>query len=1101
MFEPVDPKVSFPDLEQSILELWKQRDVMRRSFDPPNAKGDYVFYEGPPTANGRPGIHHVSARAIKDLYPRYQTMRGHRVRRRGGWDTHGLPVEVEVEKEIGSTQKSDIERFGIAEFNERCRGSVFRYIEDWKNLTERIGFWIDLDEAYITYTRNYIETCWWILKDLWDRDLLFEDFKVTMHCPRCNTSLADHEVSQGMTEGIDDPSVWAKFAASGDDVARAGLDAAAGEASVYFVAWTTTPWTLPANVALALNPEAGYALVRAPHRHDDSAGPKHLFVVARDLVEATFGEESGDAGWEILAEATGRSLEGTRYTPILRGRAAEGADTDAGFRVICDEMVSLEDGTGVVHIAPAYGDLEVGNRHGLPILFSADLTGHFFPEVGEAGSDVAPGKYAGLFFKDADAPLTLDLLARGSMYRAERVEHAYPLCWRDGSPLLYYAKSSWFIRTTAVRDQLVSINGDINWVPEHVRTGRFGHWLEGNVDWALSRERYWGCPLPIWVSEDGQHRICVGGVEELAELSGRDLKDLDLHRPHIDDVEFDREGHHYRRVPYTIDVWFESGAMPYAQWHYPFENQEEFRQSFPADFISEGVDQTRGWFYSLHAIATLLTDSGDPASGRAAGPLADLGPNSPAFKNCVVLGLINDAEGRKMSKSLGNAVDPASILDQQGADVLRWYLYSTSNADQNKSFSEQHVNDVLRSFFLTLWNIYGFFVLYAEIDEPDLSSPFPMEKRPESDRWLVAKLHGLVRSVTGHLDAYDVTSASRLIQDFVVEDLSNWYVRTNRRRFWKNEEPEDKLAAHHTLYEALTTVARLIAPMAPFTSEAIYQNLELSVNPGLPDSVHLASWPIWDEAAIDDDLVADMETARSVIELARSARSQAQIRTRQPLQRILVGTSDDARRVGVDRFRDLILGELNVKEIELLASGESLVGYELRPNLPVVGKRLGKQVPAFREALATLDAADVAARVERGEDVEVEVSGETLTFGPDAFLVDVKSPEGLVAAESNDTMVALDTQLSDDLVAEGHVRDLIRRVQTARKNADIEVTDRIELGLDLPAPLRDALAQHSGLLEHEALVESLSMEALTTHDFREESSMLGDTVVVTLRRI
>ncbi|MCH2169496.1 isoleucine--tRNA ligase, partial [Myxococcota bacterium] len=1063
MFEPVDLKVHFPDLEREVLEQWKQRDVMRRSFERPGTRGEYIFYEGPPTANGRPGIHHVSARAIKDLYPRYQTMRGHQVRRRGGWDTHGLPVEVAVEKEIGSTQKSDIERFGIAEFNQRCRDSVFRYIEDWEQLTDRIGFWIDLDSAYITYTNNYIETCWWILKTLWDRDLLFEDFKITMHCPRCNTSLADHEVSQGMTEGVDDPSVWVKFAATGADLAKHGLDAGDPQASVHLTAWTTTPWTLPANVALAVNPDAPYVLVRAPRRHGD-ASASDLYVVAQALVEATFQEQSV----EVLGTAPGRALEGLRYAPLLRGRVREGSSLDDAYQVIADDMVSLEDGTGIVHIAPAYGDLEVGNRYGLPIVFSADLTGHFHPEVGETG-DGETGRYAGRFFKEVDDDLSRDLMERGALYRSERVEHAYPLCWRDDSPLLYYAKSSWFIRTTAVRDALVAINQDIHWVPDSIRGGRFGKWLEGNVDWAISRERFWGCPLPIWQSEDGQHRMCVGSVEELAELSERDLSGLDLHRPFVDDIEFDHEGHRYRRVPYTVDVWFESGAMPYAQWHYPFENQQEMLASFPADFISEGVDQTRGWFYSLHALAVLLTDPGDSASGRAPGALAELAPVSSAFRNCVVLGLINDAQGRKMSKSRGNTVDPGSVIDEFGADALRWYLYATSPAGQNKSFSEQAVGDVLRSFFLTLWNLYGFFVLYARIDEPDLATPIPDDARPPVDRWLLARSQALVRDTTASLDAYDATRAARGIQEFVVEDLSNWYVRTNRRRFWKNEDGDDKRSAYQTLYEALTCVTKLMAPMAPFVSEVLHENLVRSVDPEAPDSVHLAQWPEADEARVDDALVADMETARTIIELARSARSQAQIRTRQPLQRVLVGTSDDARREGVTRFRELILAELNVKQIEVLASGESLVGYELRPNLPVVGKQLGKRVPAFKAALAELDAAAVAAQVERGEEVEVEVAGETLNFGPDAFLVDVKSPEGLVAAEANDTMVALDTQLSDELIAEGHVRDLIRRVQTARKNADIEVTDRIALGLVMAEGLREALDLHGALLEHEAL--------------------------------
>ncbi len=665
MFDSVKPNISFPELEEAIIRFWAEQGIFRASLTKPAPQGDYIFYEGPPTANGRPGIHHVSARAFKDLYPRYKTMRGYRVRRRGGWDTHGLPVEVEIEKEIGSTGKQDIEKFGISEFNRRCRESVFRYIQDWNRMTERIGFWIDLDAAYITYHNSYIETCWWLLKSFWERGLLYEDYKTTMHCPRCNTSLADHEVSQGMKEDVDDPSVWPKFPARKDELVQAGLISADEARPVSFLAWTTTPWTLGANTALAVRGDEEYGLFAAQPAHGKEGDSTELFILAVALAEQVFGE----GNYRVVKTFSGQTLVGLGYEQILLGRVPETEDLSKGFRIVADDFVSIEDGTGIVHIAPAYGDLEVGRKHDLPTVFSVDLAGRVYAEVKapDAAESISP--YSGLFFKEADKQITRDLAARGLMYRAERVRHAYPFCWRDDSPLLFYAKTSWYIRTTAVKDELLANNQQINWVPEHVKTGRFGRWLENNIDWAISRERYWGTPLPLWVSADGADKICVGSVGELEALTGRALPDLDLHRPAIDEITFTRNGQTYRRVPYTIDVWFESGAMPYAQWHYPFEHAAEFQHGFPADFICEAMDQTRGWFYSLHALATLLTDIGDPVSERAPGALAADFPPTSAFKNCVVLSFINDEKGQKMSKSRGNAVDPWAVLNEQGADA------------------------------------------------------------------------------------------------------------------------------------------------------------------------------------------------------------------------------------------------------------------------------------------------------------------------------------------------------------------------------------------------------------------------------------------------
>jgi isoleucyl-tRNA synthetase len=1097
MFDRVNQNVRFPELEEEIIRFWREHRIFQASLAKPSPGGSYVFYEGPPTANGRPGIHHVSARAFKDLYPRYKTMRGYHVERRGGWDTHGLPVEVEVEKEIGSTGKQDIERFGIAEFNRLCRDSVFRYIQDWNRMTERIGFWIDLEHAYVTYHNSYMETCWWILKTFWERDLLYEDFKTTMHCPRCNTSLADHEVSQGMREEVDDPSVWPKFPARRKSLIEAGLIEPDETRPVFFLAWTTTPWTLGANTALAVRGDEQYGLFEArPTYAHDQKERTELFILAESLAAGVFGE----GNYRALKTFSGARLVGLRYEQILQGRVPEGEDLSRGFRVVADDFVSIEDGTGVVHIAPAYGDLEIGRKHDLPTIFSVDLAGKVYAEVKAPDSTDQVGPYAGMFFKDADRPLTRDLSRRGLMFRSDRVRHAYPFCWRDDSPLLFYAKTSWYIRTTTVKEKLLANNRQINWVPDHVRTGRFGRWLENNIDWALSRERYWGTPLPIWVSADGRERICVGSVAELSELAGRDLSGLDLHRPSIDEVTFERGGQTFRRLPYTIDVWFESGAMPYAQWHYPFENRELLHAHFPADFISEAIDQTRGWFYSLHALATLLTDKGDAGTGRRPGALAEYFPEGSAFKNCVVLGFINDEKGQKMSKTRGNAIDPWAILNEQGADALRWYMYVSSPPEANKNFHPRFVTEVIRDFLLTLWNVYGFFVLYANLDEPDVKTPLEVSERPEIDRWMIAKLHRLIERVTRDLDDYNVTDASRSIAAFVVADLSNWYVRRNRRRFWKSENDTDKRAAYLTLHETLVAVAKLCAPMIPFVSEAIYRNLVLNVDERAPQSVHLADWPEADASLIDDELVEEMDLLIKIIELGRSARSTASIQFRQPLPEILVRVGTEREMLALGRLENQLKEELNVKRISFLDFDSDFISYMLRPNLPVVGKLLGRRVPEFVRALQSLDARRVAENVRHSSPTQVRLGDELLEFEPSAFLVDVKSPEGYAAVEEGSYLVALNTTLTPELVMEGQARSVLRFVQNARKKAGLDISDRIALGLKTTGELVSALKAQEEYLKQEGLVDSLVYEPLTEADYTEEVSLDGVPVKITISR-
>ncbi|HET8984484.1 MAG TPA: isoleucine--tRNA ligase, partial [Trueperaceae bacterium] len=929
MFDEVQPNVRFPDLERRVNEFWREHEIFRQSVERPATRGNWVFYEGPPTANGKPGLHHVISRAYKDLFPRFKTMQGYHVGRKGGWDTHGLPVEIAIEKRLGFTNKQQIEEYGIERFNALCRADVFSNIQDWNAMTERIGFWIDLDNAYVTYDNDYIESCWWIMKSLFDRGLLVEDYKTTWHSPSSNTTLASHEVSLGYREDVVDPSIYPKFPAATEDLVQRGLLSPSENRPVYFLAWTTTPWTLAANSGLAIAGSAQYALVAGPRSHG-AGGTEHLYVVAADLVDTVFGE----GVTTVLATFLGSQLEGTRYTPLLHGRVPEGVDVATGFRVVADEIVSLVDGTGIVHTAPAYGDLDVGRRHGLPTIFSVDLTGVVMPEVRAFGdASTAAGPYDGVWFKDADSTITADLMARGLMYRVTTVTHTYPFNWRDGKPLMNVAKKSWYVRTTAVRDLLLANNDAVGWHPDHVRTGRFGKWLENNVDWALSRERYWGATLPIWRSEDGSKTVCVGTIRELEALTGRDLTGLDLHRPYVDDITFVIDGVTYSREPYTIDVWFESGAMPYAQWHYLGADsapgvEQTMIDNFPADYICEAIDQTRGWFYSLHALGTLLTDPGDPATGRRPGALAHLSGPTSAFKNLNVLGHIVDENGEKMSKSKGNVVDPWSVLDVQGADALRWYLYSSSPPGATKSFSANLVDEALRDFFMTLWNVYGFFVMYANLEQPNLAAAPPVEQRPLIDRWLGARLDQLVDDVTATLEDFDPTTASRAIRDFVVDELSNWYVRRNRRRFWRGAASSatdltDSQAAYASLHTALVTVAKLMAPMAPFTAEELYRNLALSVDADAPVSVHLAQWPEASSASAADRearaaLLRDMRALQKVIELGRAARAASGVKLRQPLSEVLIRVRNADELAGVRALRDQLSEELNVKDVRFL---------------------------------------------------------------------------------------------------------------------------------------------------------------------------------------
>ena len=1094
MFQEITSKPHYVELEQKVLQLWKERQVFEQSMGKDAPKGDYVFYEGPPTANGKPGIHHVISRCYKDLFPRFKTMQGHHVYRKGGWDTHGLPVEIEIEKSLGLSGKQDIERYGIAAFNKLAKDSVFSNIQDWNWMTERIGFWVDLEEAYVTYHNDYIESCWWVMKSLWERGLLFEDYKVNMHCPRCNTSLASHEVAQGYEENVDDPSVWPKFPVDVEGLRERGiannLEPKLEGREVYMLAWTTTPWTLAANSGLAVRADASYALVEAAAQ--DGSEENDLYILAEQMLGHNFGE-----AYSVLERFQGAKLEGLKYRPILQGRVPKGEDISTGFRVITDDFVEIDpdgEGTGVVHIAPAYGDLELGKAYGLPTLFSVDLVGEVFPEVkanDDEGSE--PGPYAGQFFKQADKAISRDLLARNLMFRRARIKHTYPFCWRCKTPLLFYAKSAWYLRTTAIKDKLVANNEAIFWVPEHIRGGRFGKWLENNIDWALSRERYWGCPLPMWISEDGKDQHCIGSIAELAELTGRDLSDLELHRPYVDDISFEKDGKTFHRVPYTVDVWFESGAMPYAQWHYLGENssaeeQANFERHFPADYICEAIDQTRGWFYSLHALASLMTFSGNEQIPP--GPLAHMHRDISSYKNVICLGHILDEKGEKMSKSKGNIVEPEAVLNKQGADALRWYLYSAAPPGNSRRFSAKLVDETQSDFFATLWNSYYFFTLYANLDKPNLRDIVPVAERTEIDRWLIARLNMLARDVTAGLEQYDPTPVCRMIRDFVVDELSNWYVRRNRKRFWRSENDGDKQAAYQTLYESLVTVAKLIAPMAPFISETMYQNLVLSLDGDAPTSVHLAAWPEADEALIDQRLVDDMQALLTVIALGRSARNASSHKIRQPLPEVLMRVAKQSEYEGIQGFEDHIREELNVKAVRYLDITADFVNYNVRPNLPLVGKRVGKKVPALRKALANIDGKAIARNIREQKASDIELDGEVFSFEPEAFLLDAQSPEGFAAAEQEGYLAALNTQLTPELIQEGYARDCIRFVQEARKNAGLDVSDTIHLSLSAEGELAEAIQAFADSICKEVL--AVSLDGDSSNSPHQESVSIAD---------
>ena len=1001
MFKPVSSRVSFPELDANVLQQWKDKDVFRRTESERPDAPLFMMYEGPPTANGSPGIHHVLARVFKDVICRYRTMKGFRVQRKGGWDTHGLPVELEVEKELGLKSKRDIEEYGIEEFNKKCRESVFRYVKEWETMTDRIGYWVDMEDPYVTLHNNYIESGWWMLKTLWDKDLLYQTMRGTPHCPRCVTSLSSHEVALGYRENTPDPSVFIKFQvdpAASTGSAEVIKKLGAANTDVFLLAWTTTPWTLPGNTGLAVDETADYSIVEL-----EGEGGSHRLVLAQALVSANIKQDHN-----IVGTIKGSDLVGLGYTPLydpnefgsqvrrfVRRPGPGGMVTeleDGGEfapKVIAADFVSLDDGTGIVHIAPAFGDedLGVGREKELSFVQPVDLQG------------IITGNYpfAGKFVKTADKEIMEDLTDRGLLYHQDIYRHTYPFCWRCDTPLLYYAKSAWYIRTSALKDQLVGGNDTINWHPNYIKDGRFGEWLRNNVDWAISRERYWGTPIPIWQCQECDHTICVGGVDELRGMAGANgslnADGLDLHRPYVDNVVLDCTSKgcsgKMHRIPEVMDAWFDSGAMPFAQYHYPFDNESiDTDGRFPADYICEAVDQTRGWFYSLHALSTLLK-------------------GQPAYKNVICLGLILDAKGRKMSKRVGNVVEPLSVLDEHGADALRWYLFTASQAGEPRRFSAKLVSETLRKVMLTVWNVYSFFIGYAEIDKFDPSQkPAGWKPENELDRWVLSELNTLISQVEGYMDGYEPTNAGRRIQEFI-DQLSNWYVRRSRRRFWRNEGDADKLSGYITLHTCLVTVTKLMAPLAPFVAEEMYQNLVCSVDPSAPDSVHLSEFPVADESLVDQPLMEATQLAMKLASMGRAARSKAGLKVRQPLAKVLVKVRAPAEREYIDQVRPQVLEELNIKDIQVIEDDS----------------------PIAKQVLE-----------QAGEETETILSVENYSVSLDGGY-----------------MVAVDGDISPELAEEGLAREVVHRIQGMRRSANFDVTDRIVTYYQGPSEFADVM--------------------------------------------
>ncbi len=1037
MYEKVSANLNFVEREKKTEKFWRDNNIFQKSIDARADSDTYMFYDGPPTANGKPHIGHVLTRVIKDMIPRYRTMKGYRVPRKAGWDTHGLPVELEVEKKLGLDGKEQIEEYGLEPFIKECKESVWKYKGMWEDFSNTVGFWADMDDPYVTYHNDFIESEWWALKKIWEKGLLYKGHKIVPYCPRCGTPLSSHEVAQGYKD-VKERSATAKFIVK-------------GEKNTYFLAWTTTPWTLPSNVALCVNPNETYVKIKVGDEY---------YILAEALVESNI-----DGEYEVVEKYVGTDLEYKEYEPLF---AFVNPDKKCWY-VTCDNYVTLTDGTGIVHIAPAFGedDANVGRKYDLPFVQLVDGKGQMTKET----------PWAGTFCKDADKEVFIDLDKRGLLFNAPKFEHSYPFCWRCDTPLIYYARDTWFIKMTAVKDDLIRNNKTINWIPKTIGEGRFGSWLENVQDWGISRNRYWGTPLNIWECECGC-RHSIGSIEELKSMSSNCPDDIELHRPYIDAVTIKCPdcGKEMHRVPEVIDCWFDSGAMPFAQWHYPFENKDVFEATFPADFISEAVDQTRGWFYSLLAESTLIF-------------------NKAPYKNVIVLGHVQDENGQKMSKSKGNAVDPFEALEKHGADAIRWYFYSNSAPWLPNRFHDGAVSEGQRKFMGTLWNTYAFFVLYANIDNFDATKyTLEYDKLSVMDKWLLSKLNTLVKTVDENLNDYKITETARALDNFV-DELSNWYVRRSRARFWVKDMPQDKINAYMTLYTALVTLCKAAAPMIPFMTEDIYQNLVRSIDKTAPESIHLCDFPTYDEKLIDKELEDKMEEVLRIVVLGRGCRNAANIKNRQPIGKMYVKADSE-----LDGFYvDIIEDELNVKSVEFTDDVASFTSYSFKPQLKTLGRRFGKNINAVRELLANIDGAKAMAEIKETGKLTIEVAGVKEELGEEDLLIETAQTEGFESNSDYGVTVVLDTNLTPELIEEGFVREIISKVQTMRKDSGFEVMDHIKLSCEGNAKIADIIANNADTIKDETLADELDTN--TAKGNTKEWNINGETVVMGVEKV
>ena len=1050
MYKQVPTSLNFVDREKAVEKFWEDNDIFKKSMEHRKEGETYTFYDGPPTANGKPHIGHVETRTIKDMIPRYRTMKGYMVPRKAGWDTHGLPVELEVEKMLGLDGKEQIEEYGLAPFIDKCKESVWKYKGMWEDFSRTVGFWADMDNPYVTYDDNFIESEWWALKTIWDKGLLYKGFKIVPYCPRCGTPLSSHEVAQGY-KAVKERSAIVRFKVKGEDA--------------YFLAWTTTPWTLPSNVALCVNPEETYLKVKA--------ADGYTYYIAKALADKVLGSlaEEGKAAYEVLETYVGKDLEYKEYEPLYKcaGDAAEKQKKKAHF-VTCDDYVTMTDGTGIVHIAPAFGedDSRIGRNYELPFVQFVDGKGDLTAET----------PYAGKFVKDADPLVLKDLDAEGKLFDAPKFEHDYPFCWRCDTPLIYYARESWFIKMTAVKDDLVRNNKTINWIPASIGEGRFGNWLENIQDWGVSRNRYWGTPLNIWECECG-HQHSIGSREELYKMSGNEkAKTVEFHRPYIDEITITCPecGKQMKRVPEVIDCWFDSGAMPFAQHHYPFENKDLFEQQFPANFISEAVDQTRGWFYSLLAESTLLF-------------------NKAPYKNVIVMGHVQDENGQKMSKSKGNAVDPFNALETYGADAIRWYFYTSSAPWLPKRFSGKAVQEGQRKFMGTLWNTYAFFVLYANIDNFDASKyTLEYDKLPVMDKWLLSKLNSTVAEVDSNLDQYRIPEAAKALQDFV-DEMSNWYVRRSRERFWAKGMEQDKINAYMTLYTALVTICKAAAPMIPFMTEDIYQNLVRSNDASAPESIHLCDFPVVNKDHIDKKLEEDMEDVLDAVVMGRACRNEAAIKNRQPISRMYIKADFTLS----EFYQEIIEDELNVKEVVFTDDVRDFTSYTFKPQLRTVGPKYGKQLGGIQKHLAALDGNAAMDELNADGALKFDVDGVAVELTKDDLLIDMAQKEGYVSQEDNKMTVVLDTNLTPELVEEGFVYEIISKIQTMRKESGFEVTDHIRVSINGNDKLSEIAQKNKEAISGKVLADELTSGA--EYGVSKEWNINGENAVIAVERV